>query len=119
MPGEINEQGLEDEQTWDWESGRHVRPLRRARPIVSVSFRPGEFQQVAEGAEHLDMPVSTFIRQAALEKARCVIEVLTWSGDNRLWLIIPNISNVGTSLLQPPQTRVDTPEAAAVTGKLS
>ena len=61
---------LQNEDEWDFEHAERARAPRSRRAIVSVGFRPTEFAVVAAAAERRDQPVSQFIRQAALDRAR-------------------------------------------------
>ena len=46
-----------------------LRSGKPARAVVSVSLPRKDFEAIAKAAEQAGLPVSTFIRQAALEKA--------------------------------------------------
>jgi hypothetical protein len=61
---------LQDEDEWDFESAERQRAPRGRRAIVSVGFRQTDFALVSEAAEKRDQPVSQFIREAALDRAR-------------------------------------------------
>ena len=61
---------FQNDDEWDFESGEVQRPPRSRRSIVSVGFKPDEFQLVAEAARKHDQPVSQFIREAAVQRSR-------------------------------------------------
>jgi hypothetical protein len=61
---------LQDEDEWDFETAERQRAPRGRRTIVSVGFKPAEFSVVAAAAEQHDRPLSQFIREAAIERAR-------------------------------------------------
>jgi hypothetical protein len=61
---------LQDESEWDFESAERVRIPRGNRAVVSVGFKTAEFTRVSAAAEKLNQPLSRFIREAALERAR-------------------------------------------------
>lgn len=61
---------LQDESEWDFESAERVRVPRGNRAVVSVGFKTAEFTLVSAAAERRDQPLSRFIREAALERAR-------------------------------------------------
>jgi hypothetical protein len=61
---------LQDEDEWDFETAERQRAPRGRRAIVSVGIRPAEFSIVAAAAEQRDQPLSQFIREAAVDRAR-------------------------------------------------
>ncbi len=61
---------LEDEDEWDFATAESRRAPRGNRAVVSVGFRTDDFTLVAEAARNKDQPISQFIREAALDKAR-------------------------------------------------
>lgn len=61
---------LQDEDEWDFEAAERQRTPRGRRAVVSVGFKPADFALVAAAAEKRDQPVSQFIREAALGRAR-------------------------------------------------
>jgi hypothetical protein len=61
---------LEDEGEWDFSTAESRRAPRGNRAIVSVGFRTDDFTLVAEAARNKDQPISQFIREAALDRAR-------------------------------------------------
>jgi hypothetical protein len=61
---------LEDESEWDFESAERVRAPRGNRAVVSVGFKTAEFTLVSAAAEKRGQPLSRFIREAALDRAR-------------------------------------------------
>jgi hypothetical protein len=65
---EISQLQAEDE--WDFETAERQQAPRSRRAVVSVGFRPAEFAVVAAAAETRDQPLSQFIREAALTRAR-------------------------------------------------
>ena len=97
------DRSLEKQDSWDWETAEMVRPSKRRRTIVSVAFSPHHFRTVAECAARLRMPVSTFIREAALDKATTeqVVSFLMWSTGNRGYAEVPvaQSSSTETSLV--------------------
>ena len=60
---------LESAEEWDLENAELVRPEKKARAVVSVAFSRADHDRVAKSAEELGTKISTYIRQAALEKA--------------------------------------------------
>jgi len=61
---------LKDEDEWDFEAAERQRAPRGRRAIVSVGFKPADFALVSEAAERRDRPLSQFIREAAIDRAR-------------------------------------------------
>jgi hypothetical protein len=61
---------LEDEDEWDFATAQPQRAPRGNRAVVSVGFRTDDFTLVAEAARSKDQPISQFIREAAVSKAR-------------------------------------------------
>ena len=61
---------LQDEDEWDFESAERQRAPRGRRAIVSVGFKPADFALVTMAAEKRDQPISQFIREAAVDRAR-------------------------------------------------
>src|SRR5687768_4079447 len=61
---------LQDAAEWDFESAERVRVPRGNRAVVSVGFKTAEFTLVSAAAEKRDEPLSRFIREAALDRAR-------------------------------------------------
>lgn len=61
---------LQDEDEWDFGAAVRQRPPRGRRAVVSVGFKTEDFSRVAAAARQRDVPVSQFIRQAALDRAR-------------------------------------------------
>ena len=61
---------LEHEDEWDFESAERIRVPKGNRAIVSVGFKTPDFTLVAEAARKRDQPISQFIREAALDRAR-------------------------------------------------
>jgi hypothetical protein len=61
---------LQDESEWDFEAAERQRAPRGRRAIVSVGFKPADFALVTAAAEKRDQPVSQFIREAAIDRAR-------------------------------------------------
>ena len=82
----------------------HERQGTSRRAIVSVPFKPAEFQRIAQGAERTGEKVSVFVRQAALERADAVIGMwvhgLTYSnfGDSSDVMLL----TVGEAPVFPP-----------------
>jgi hypothetical protein len=60
---------LYDPDTWDDESAVVCPPVKNPRAIVSVPFTVDELRQVSEGARGRGLRMTTFIREAALERA--------------------------------------------------
>jgi hypothetical protein len=75
---------LEHEDEWDLENAARMPPVRGRRTIVSVAFPPSDFQIIANVSASLQVPVSQFIREAAVEKAQAqtTIKSLTWTAGN-------------------------------------
>ena len=75
---------LEAEDQWDLETPVEHEKARAPRALVSVSFRPEDLEIVATAAEGAGTPLSTFIREAALERARSssspIVSVVTAHG---------------------------------------
>ncbi len=92
------DRSLEKQDSWDWDTAEMVRPSKRRRTIVSVAFSPHHFHTVAECAARLRMPVSAFIRKAALDKASTgqVVTSLTWSTGNRGYAEVPVAQSLST-----------------------
>lgn len=92
--------GLEADEHWNWGSGRVVTPSKKGhRSIVSVAFAPADFALVAEAARDAHMPVSTFIKQAAIERAgQARLTARGWTAGNRSWagLNVPQASSTGS-----------------------
>ena len=61
---------LQDDSEWDFEAGERQRAPRGHRAVVSVGFKTADFTLVSEAARERDQPVSQFIREAALDRAR-------------------------------------------------
>jgi len=61
---------LQNDDEWDVEAGERQRAPRGNRAIVSVGFKTADFTVVSEAAERRDQPLSQFIREAALGRAR-------------------------------------------------
>ena len=59
---------LQDPGNWDWNAAETRPGVRKARAVVSVAFSKSDFDRLSEHAEALQMPLSAFIREAALEK---------------------------------------------------
>lgn len=70
----MDDNSLKDAGNWDFEKPiPYERTGASRRAIVSVPFKPAEFQRVTQGAERAGEKVSVFVRRAALEKADAVI----------------------------------------------
>jgi hypothetical protein len=65
---------LEDPDTWDWESMERHPGNPRHRSFVSVEFAAQEFQAVAKAAHASQVPLTEFIRAAAVAQAVAVGE---------------------------------------------
>jgi len=61
---------LQNDDEWDFESAVRQRSPRSHRAVVSVGFKTADFTLVAEAARKRDQPLSQFIREAALDRAR-------------------------------------------------
>jgi uncharacterized protein (DUF1778 family) len=48
--------------------------LRNTRSVISLRLAAGERDQIADAAERVGLPFSTFIRQAALQASARVVE---------------------------------------------
>ena len=90
---------LQAEEHWDWKSGRAITPsTKHHRAIVSVAFAAEDFALVAQAAREAHMPVSTFIKQAAVERAgQAHLTAKGWTSGNRSWaaLNVPQVSSTG------------------------
>jgi hypothetical protein len=97
------EHGLDKEDYWAWDTAKMQEPVKNRRVVVSVSFSAEDFHRVASHATQIDVRISTFIRQAALEKLKREVPVLifSWSAGNRSSAMIPNVKNVYTGAAQP------------------
>lgn len=75
---------LESPDQWNWSAAQKRTPAKERRVIVSVAFGRDDFERVATCAEKHNMPVSSFIRLAAMEKAERggVFVPLNWSAGN-------------------------------------
>ena len=70
----MDDNSLRETENWDFEKPiPYERTGVSRRAIVSVPFKPAEFQRVAQGAERAGEKVSVFMRRAALERADAVI----------------------------------------------
>ncbi len=70
----MDDNSLKETENWDLNTPvPYERTGTSRRAIVSVPFKPAEFQRVAQGAERTGEKVSVFMRRAALEKADAVI----------------------------------------------
>jgi uncharacterized protein (DUF1778 family) len=61
---------LQNDDEWDFESAERQRAPRGHRAVVSVGFKTADFTLVAEAARKRDQPLSQFIREAAVDRAR-------------------------------------------------
>lgn len=59
---------LQDPENWDWDAAEARPGVKKARAVVSVAFSRLDFDRLSEHAEVLHVPLSAFIREAALEK---------------------------------------------------
>lgn len=111
-----DEHELEDPQHWDWGSAQKMTPTKEQRVVVSVAFNRDEFRTVAQTAERLGVPVSAFIRAAALDRVaqRSALIPVDWSSGNRGSAHVPNAPplRTGTATTQKQST---IPELAATT----
>jgi hypothetical protein len=64
-----HEGDLENPANWDFAHITMPVPVKSTRVVVSVSFRPEDFNAVAGQAERSGKKVSEFIREAALNEA--------------------------------------------------
>jgi hypothetical protein len=69
---------LHDKDQWDFDNAQQLPPERRPRAIVSVAFSAADFAVVSMAAEAAGMRVSTFIRDAAITKARRSEKIVRW-----------------------------------------
>jgi hypothetical protein len=92
------ERELQDPGNWDWDKAEVSGPLKTQRTIVSVAFPRKEFMFVATCARKLGLPVSAFIRNAAIEKAQtqAAVWLVTWTSGNRGQFNIQSIPQVQT-----------------------
>ncbi len=70
------------EEGWDLESAE-LRPAVKSKSVVvSVRLRRDDFDRIAERAELAGIPVSTFMRTAALRELRpqSIRSTVYWSG---------------------------------------
>jgi hypothetical protein len=65
-----DERSLEQAEEWDFENAEVEQPRKRSRTVVSVAFSRADFEEVAAGAERMQVTTSEFIRTAAIEAAR-------------------------------------------------
>ena len=72
---------LQSPENWDFASAERRKPTRQGRAVVSVAFQREEFERVAAAAVRDGKSVSSFIRGAALDKARGLsIRIESFSG---------------------------------------
>lgn len=81
---------LEGPDQWNWNAAQKRTPAKERRVIVSVAFGRDDFERVAGCAEKHNMPVSSFIRLAATEKAERegAFVPLNWSSGNEAYAYI-------------------------------
>jgi hypothetical protein len=60
---------LEDPDTWDWETAERHAGNPEHRSLVTVEFAAQEFQTVAKAARASHIPLTEFIRAAAIAQA--------------------------------------------------
>ncbi|MDO8531584.1 MAG: hypothetical protein Q7T26_05370 [Dehalococcoidia bacterium] len=75
---------LESPDQWSWDAAQKSTPTKERRVIVSVAFGREDFERAAACAEKHNMPVSSFIRLAAMEKVERegAFVPLNWSAGN-------------------------------------
>jgi hypothetical protein len=61
---------LADPDTWDWDSAELHQPVRNPRAVVRLAFKSAEFAELAAAAREAGIPLTDFIRAAALAQAR-------------------------------------------------
>ena len=85
---------------WDLEVAEVKPPVKKARTVVSVAFNRHDFDVVGSCAAQMGLPTSTFIRQAALEKASQPAETISleWTG--------LSAGSFGTATDFAPNTRI-------------
>lgn len=77
---------LQNSDYWDWQSGKKLPPSKSTRSVISVAFNGSEFQAVGAAARKAGKFVSTFIKEAALEKAaNAGFAAVEWTAGNRSW----------------------------------
>jgi hypothetical protein len=65
------ENDIENPENWDYDNPQEKQPVKSPRVVVSVAFQHEDFLTVSQCAERLTKRTSEFIREAALEKAKC------------------------------------------------
>ena len=109
MTKRIRAKGVEEEleapEQWDWTAAERREPSQNRRIIVSVAFDREGFHAVAACARNHQLPVSRFIRQAALEKAEreARFVTFTWSSGNRASTLMQGVPMVYTETQARPQ----------------
>jgi hypothetical protein len=89
---------LYDLDTWDDESAVVCPPVKNPRAIVSVPFTVNELRQVSEGARGRGLRMTTFIREAALERAsRYQSTTVVGAGASKVYPSTPSPSTSATS----------------------
>ena len=67
---DIEEQELQDLANWDTEHEVACSAGGPNHVVVAISLSSDDFDHLARLAERLEMPLTEFVRQAALDKAR-------------------------------------------------
>ena len=83
MTHQIDANNPEDvEDDWDFENAERREGLKPSSVVVSVRLQRSDFDKIAREAEMAGVPMSTFLRMAALEKVegRPEAAVVLWGG---------------------------------------
>ena len=59
---------LQDPSSWDWERAEVVSPAVDTGAVVAVRFAAADFARVAQRAREANLSLTTFVREAVLEK---------------------------------------------------
>lgn len=60
---------LEDPENWDFDNVQIQPPVKNPRAIVSVPLNRSELSQIATAARRCGVPLSEYIRDAALQRS--------------------------------------------------
>ncbi len=70
----MDQEELENEETWDLANAEQHEPAKNRRSVVSVAYRPEQFAEVAQRARDAGMKLSEYIRNRSLADASENIE---------------------------------------------
>ncbi len=59
---------LQDPSSWDWEHAEVVPPAENPGAVVAVRFAADDFARIAQRAREANVSLTTFVRDAVLEK---------------------------------------------------